>query len=157
LIGIGAAVTRRPPSRPGDMNLRLGPIIKKIWPPVAAQAASRVRRQDGKKSKSAEWTQLARGTLNRYLLILKRLIFESSVRAGRPNLVAAPDRPETRPWLCANAASIISFSCLTMIFHVTKSEMPLKETGLGETNGDLLEADFPVLISSWRDGLLTDY
>jgi len=41
--------------------------------------------------------QLARGTLNRYLLILKRLIFESSVRAGRPSLVAAPDCPEIRP------------------------------------------------------------
>lgn len=29
-----------------------------------------------------ELNQLARGTLNRYLLILKRLIFESSVFAG---------------------------------------------------------------------------
>jgi len=41
--------------------------------------------------------QLALGTLNRYLLILKRLIFESSVRAGSPSLVAAPEGPETRP------------------------------------------------------------
>ena len=30
-------------------------------------------------------------------LILKRLIFESSVRAGSPSFVAAPDRPETSP------------------------------------------------------------
>lgn len=41
--------------------------------------------------------QLARGTLNRYLLILKRLIFESSVRAGSPSFAAAPDGPETCP------------------------------------------------------------
>jgi hypothetical protein len=80
----------------GATNLRLGPIIKKDLPPVA-QTASRVQRQDGRRSKSAEWTQLARGTLNRYLLILKRLIFESSVRAGSPSFVAAPDGPETRP------------------------------------------------------------
>jgi hypothetical protein len=45
----------------------------------------------------AEWAQVACGTLNRYLLILKRLIFESSVRAGRPNFLAAPDGPEIRP------------------------------------------------------------
>ncbi len=69
---------------------------KKIWPPVA-QTASRVQRQDGRRSKSAEWTQLARGTLNRYLLILKRLIFESSVRAGSPSFEAAPEGPEIRP------------------------------------------------------------
>ena len=37
--------------------------------------------------------QLALGTLNRYLLILKRLIFESSVRAGSPSFVVAPDGP----------------------------------------------------------------
>jgi hypothetical protein len=47
--------------------------------------------------KAPEPTQLARGTLNRYLLILKRLILESSVRAGSPNFVAAPDGPETCP------------------------------------------------------------
>jgi len=44
-----------------------------------------------------ESTQLARGTLKRYLSILKRLIFESRVRAGRPSFVAAPEGPETRP------------------------------------------------------------
>lgn len=33
--------------------------------------------------------QLALGTLKRYLLILKRLIFESRVRAGSPSFVAA--------------------------------------------------------------------
>jgi hypothetical protein len=49
------------------------------------------------RSKAAKPIQLARGTLNRYLLILKRLIFESSVRAGSPSFVAAPDRPEIRP------------------------------------------------------------
>jgi hypothetical protein len=64
------------------------------WPLLTA---SRVQRQDGSKSKSAEWTQLARGTLNRYLLILKRLTFESSVRAGSPSFVAAPNGPEIRP------------------------------------------------------------
>ncbi len=44
-----------------------------------------------------EKDQLALGTLNRYLLILKRLIFESRVRAGSPSFVAAPDGPETCP------------------------------------------------------------
>jgi len=48
-------------------------------------------------SKAPELTQLARCPLNRYLLILKRLILESSVRAGSPNFVAAPDGPEIRP------------------------------------------------------------
>jgi hypothetical protein len=38
--------------------------------------------------------QLYRGALKRYLFIRKRLIFESSVRAGRPSLAAAPDVPE---------------------------------------------------------------
>jgi hypothetical protein len=40
-----------------------------------------------------EKDQLALGTLNRYLLILKRFIFESSVRAGSPSFVAAPMGP----------------------------------------------------------------
>src|ERR1700745_2299405 len=47
--------------------------------------------------KAPEPIQLARCTLNRYLLILRRLILESSVRAGSPSLVAAPDGPETCP------------------------------------------------------------
>src|SRR6266516_5775515 len=50
------------------------------------------------------------GSLKRDLLIFSRLIFESSVCAGSPSLTAAPSGPETRPWLCASAASIISFS-----------------------------------------------
>ena len=37
--------------------------------------------------------QLACGTLNRNLLIPKRLIFESSVRVGSPSLAAAPAWP----------------------------------------------------------------
>src|SRR6266851_3425428 len=48
-------------------------------------------------SKAPELTQLARCTLNRYLLILKRLILESSVRAGSPSFVAAPNGPEICP------------------------------------------------------------
>src|SRR5258708_3684288 len=57
--------------------------------------------------------QLACGTLNRYLLIPRRLIFESRVRVGSPRLAAAPVGPEMRPWLSASAASIIPFSCLS--------------------------------------------
>src|SRR5258708_27882277 len=57
--------------------------------------------------------QSACGALNRYLLIFKRLIFDSRVCAGSPSLAAAPAGPEIRPWLSAKAASIISFSCLT--------------------------------------------
>ena len=37
------------------------------------------------------------------------------MRDGRPNLVAAPDGPDMRPWLAASAASIISFSCFTSV------------------------------------------
>src|SRR5260370_42274788 len=37
------------------------------------------------------------GTLNRYLLIFKRLILESRVFAGKPSFSAAPPRPEIRP------------------------------------------------------------
>src|SRR5271170_7511325 len=55
------------------------------------------------------------GTLNRYLLIFKRLIFESRVFAGRPSFAAAPPAPEIRPWLSFSAASIISFSCRTRV------------------------------------------
>src|ERR1700758_4012429 len=50
-------------------------------------------------------------SLKRDLLIFRRLIFESRVRAGIPSLVAAPVGPDTRPRLSASAASIISFSC----------------------------------------------
>jgi len=42
-------------------------------------------------------SQLACGTLNRYLLIPRRLIFESRVRVGSPRLAAAPVGPEIRP------------------------------------------------------------
>src|SRR5579871_6134890 len=44
--------------------------------------------------------------LNRYLLILSDRIFDSSVDAGTPNWLAAPEGPETRPPLAANAASM---------------------------------------------------
>ena len=40
---------------------------------------------------------LAGGTLNRYLLILRRVIFESSGSRRQPSFVAAPDGPEIRP------------------------------------------------------------
>src|SRR6266853_6043985 len=52
----------------------------------------------------------ATGSLKRDLWIFSRLIFESRVFAGSPSITAAPAGPETRPWLCASAASIISFS-----------------------------------------------
>src|SRR2546426_12456115 len=50
------------------------------------------------------------GSLKRDLLIFRRLIFESRVCAGSLSISAAPAGPETRPWLRASAASIISFS-----------------------------------------------
>jgi hypothetical protein len=37
------------------------------------------------------------GTLNRYLLIFKRLIFESRVFVGRPSFAAAPPGSDYRP------------------------------------------------------------
>jgi hypothetical protein len=47
-------------------------------------------------SSTARGSQLV-GDLNRYLSILKRLIFESSVEVGTPSLAAAPAGPDTRP------------------------------------------------------------
>ena len=55
------------------------------------------RKAGGSRFEGGRSGQLARGTLNRYLLILKCLIFESSVRAGDPTFVAAPEGPEIRP------------------------------------------------------------
>src|SRR5258708_12440430 len=48
--------------------------------------------------------QSACGTLNRYLLIFNRLIFESRVRPSSPSLPAAPARPQIRPFLSARPA-----------------------------------------------------
>ena len=63
----------------------------------------------------SKWNQSRGGILNRYLLILRRLIFESSVLDGRASFAAAPAAPEIRPLLSASATSIISFSCFTSI------------------------------------------
>src|SRR5260370_2532541 len=43
------------------------------------------------------FVQTVCGCLNRNLLIPRRLIFESSIRAGMPSFSAAPPGPETRP------------------------------------------------------------
>src|SRR5260370_35064454 len=57
------------------------------------------------------FAQTVCGSLKRNLLIPRRLIFESSVRAGMPSFAAAPPVPETRPPVSARTHSIISFSC----------------------------------------------
>ncbi len=49
--------------------------------------------------------------LKRNLLILSERIFDSRVDAGILSWAAAPDGPETRPPVAANAASIASLSC----------------------------------------------
>ena len=49
--------------------------------------------------------------LKRYLLIFSDRILDSSVEAGTPSWAAAPDGPETRPSVAANAVSMASFSC----------------------------------------------
>ena len=48
--------------------------------------------------------------MKRRLSIPKPAIFESRVCRGIPSFAAAPEGPEIRPWLSANADSIISFS-----------------------------------------------
>ena len=63
-------------------------------------------------------TRVGRSGLFGFEVVLvdsKRLIFESSVRAGTPNFAAAPVCPEIRPRDSANAASIISFSRLISV------------------------------------------
>src|SRR6185437_11083412 len=44
--------------------------------------------------------------LNRFLSILRTLIFDSRVEGGMPSLVAAPNGPATRPMASSRAASI---------------------------------------------------
>src|SRR5262249_57682559 len=51
--------------------------------------------------------------LNRALLILSALIFDSSVEGGMPSRAAAPAGPDTRPFVAARAASIRSRSRVT--------------------------------------------
>src|SRR5215831_6756608 len=51
--------------------------------------------------------------LKRCVLIFSDLIFESRVDRGMPSLAAAPEGPDTRPLVSANAASILSFSRVT--------------------------------------------
>src|SRR5437879_12035805 len=62
---------------------------------------------------SINQNQILGGSLNLYLFIFRRLIFESSVRDGSPSFAAAPAVPEIRPLLSASAASIICLSCFT--------------------------------------------
>jgi hypothetical protein len=45
-------------------------------------------------------------------------IFDSSVDAGSPSLLAAPDDPEIRPLVSANAASIIVLSSAASLFGI---------------------------------------
>src|SRR5882724_1081850 len=55
------------------------------------------------------WTRNQIGR-KRCLSIFNDLIMESRVDCGMPSLAAAPEGPETLPFLSASAASIISFS-----------------------------------------------
>src|SRR5579862_1144720 len=48
--------------------------------------------------------------LKRYLLIFNDRILDSRVEAGTPSCAAAPDGPEMRPPVDANAVSMTSFS-----------------------------------------------
>jgi len=57
--------------------------------------------------------QLAWGTLNRYLLIPRRLTFESRVRVGSPRLAAAPLALRFGRGFLPVRLQIISFSCLS--------------------------------------------
>src|SRR5580704_444593 len=55
-------------------------------------------------------SQLQGPPLKRFLLMFSDRIFSSSVDRAIPSLAAAPDGPNTRPWLSRRASSIISFS-----------------------------------------------
>src|ERR1700719_3972673 len=55
-------------------------------------------------------SQLSGPALKRFLLMFSDRIFISSVDRAIPSLAAAPDGPNTRPWLSRRACSIISFS-----------------------------------------------
>jgi hypothetical protein len=48
--------------------------------------------------------------LKLYLSMFSNRIFESSVDRAMPSLAAAPEGPNTRPWLSRRASSITSFS-----------------------------------------------
>ncbi len=62
------------------------------------------RRADEVRAYLADWI------LSPCLLMPKLLIFDSSVCRGILSFAAAPEGPETRPWLSAKAASMISTS-----------------------------------------------
>src|ERR1700752_3948248 len=79
---------------------------------------------------SINQNQIPGGSLNLYLFIFRRLIFESRVRDGSPSFAAAPAVPEIRPLLSARAASIICFSCFT--------RTPLSGSGRASLGGDSL-------------------
>jgi hypothetical protein len=58
-----------------------------------------------------------RAVLDFSLLICRAAIFESSVWRGAPSFVAAPECPETRPWISASAASRYVQHPLTYQFY----------------------------------------
>ena len=71
------------------------------------------RRHDGEFGQFGQigqFWQANQPNLNWLLLIFRALILFSRVLAGILSLAAAPDGPETRPWLSASAASMISRS-----------------------------------------------
>src|SRR5258708_31526168 len=59
---------------------------------------------------SNENAQVPDGCLKRFLLMLSDRIFDSSVDRAIPNLAAAPDGPNIRPWDDRSASSMISLS-----------------------------------------------
>src|SRR6476620_11328504 len=76
---------------------------------------------------SINQNQISGGSLNLYLFIFRRLIFESSVRYVSPSFAAAPAVPEIRPLLSASAASFLCFSCFT--------STPLRGSGRANLGG----------------------
>src|SRR6185437_1518646 len=79
-----------------------------------AQAAISIRDRDpGREflAKSHDPTP----NLKRRLSMFRALIFDSSVDAGTPSRVAAPNGPDTRPLLSLSAASMASFSWVASV------------------------------------------
>src|SRR5262245_31560805 len=77
----------------------------------AHRSAGRISRDGSRRNR---WRGVYPG-LKRRLSILRLLIFDSSVDAGTPRRPAAPNGPDTRPWLSVSAASMASISWVASV------------------------------------------
>src|SRR5262245_60700384 len=82
----------------GVTLMRVSPFVRKVTPSERSAQPHALRSGGGAKESEPG--------LKRRLSILRALIFDSSVEAGRSRRAAAPNGPDTRPLLSVSAASM---------------------------------------------------